>query len=80
MAEEPKKFTLQDLAQYDGKNGRPVYIAHKGKVYDVSASVFWFGGDHMGTHYAGKDLTSEIDMAPHREEVFERVKLVGVLI
>ena len=34
-------------------------------------------GDHMGMHDAGKDLTEELEMAPHREETFERVKFVG---
>jgi predicted heme/steroid binding protein len=37
-------------------------------------------GDHMGMHYAGKDLTEELELAPHREEMFKRVKLVGELI
>lgn len=33
-----KKFTREELAQYDGKNGNPAYVAYKGKVYDVSVS------------------------------------------
>ena len=37
-------------------------------------------GDHMGMHDAGKDLTEELEMAPHREETFARVKLVGELV
>jgi predicted heme/steroid binding protein len=80
LAEEPRKFTLEDLKQYDGKNGKPAYIVYKGKVYDVTQSGLWRGGEHMGLHEAGKDLTEEIELAPHREEVLERAKLVGTLV
>ncbi|MCW4046804.1 MAG: cytochrome B5 [Candidatus Bathyarchaeota archaeon] len=80
LAEELRKFTLEDLTQYDGKNGKPAYIAYQGKVYDVTQSGLWSGGEHMGLHEAGKDLTEEIEFAPHREEVLERAKLIGTLV
>jgi len=75
-----RKFTLDELKQYDGRDGRPAYFAYKGKVYDVTESYLWIGGDHQGQHEAGKDITSEIQSAPHGEEMLERVKLVGVLV
>jgi len=31
MEGSEKKFTLEELKQYDGKDGRPAYIAYKGK-------------------------------------------------
>jgi predicted heme/steroid binding protein len=77
---EQKKVTRQELEENNGKNGKPAYIAYKGKVYDVSQSSFWVDGDHLGMHQAGKDLTEELEMAPHREETFQRVKLVGELV
>ena len=75
-----RKFTLQELEQYNGKDGRPAYIAYKGKVYDVTENYVWIGGDHQGQHEAGKDLTDEMAMAPHGEETLDRVKQVGVLV
>jgi predicted heme/steroid binding protein len=80
LAEEPRKFTLEDLKQYDGKNGKPAYIAYQGNVYEVTESGLWSGGEHMGLHESGKDLTDEIELAPHREEVLEKVKLIGKLV
>ena len=80
MTDELKKFALEDLKQFDGREGRPAYIAYDGKVYDVSESFLWTEGDHQGQHVAGKDLTEEIKLAPHGEEMLERVKLVGVLV
>jgi len=80
MESTERKFTLEELKQYDGREGRPAYIAFKGKVYDVTDSYLWIEGDHQGQHVAGKDLTDEMKFAPHGEETLERIKQVGVLV
>jgi len=69
----------QELRNKDGKDGRPTYVAYNGKVYDVSKSKLWAGGTHMGRHHAGMDLTSLLPLAPHGEEVFQRVVTAGEL-
>lgn len=68
-----------ELEKYDGKNGKPAYIAYNGKIYDVTNSDMWTSGEHMGTHYAGGDLTDEIDDAPHDDRVLEKFKVVDEL-
>jgi len=77
---EQKKVTMQELEINNGKDGKPAYIVYQGKVYDVSQSSFWMDGDHLGMHQAGKDLTGELEMAPHKEENLQKVKLVGDLV
>jgi predicted heme/steroid binding protein len=79
LAGEPRKFTSEELEEHNGKNGKPAYIAYQGKVYDISQSDLWRDGEHMGLHQAGKDLTEELELAPHREEVLERAKLLGTI-
>jgi predicted heme/steroid binding protein/uncharacterized membrane protein len=74
-----KEFGLEELAQYNGENGKPVYIAHGGNVYDVSASKMWKTGTHMKRHRSGADLTADIQAAPHTPEVLGRFRQVGVL-
>jgi predicted heme/steroid binding protein len=76
---ENKKITFQELKENNGKNGKPAYIVYQGKVYDVSDSAMWIDGEHMGLHQAGKDLTEELEMAPHRDENLKNVKFVGDL-
>jgi predicted heme/steroid binding protein len=80
LAEEPRRFTSKELEEHNGKNGKSAYIAYQGKVYDISGSDLWRDGEHMGMHQAGRDLTEELELAPHREEMLERVKLVGELV
>lgn len=75
-----KKITRQELEQNNGTNGKPAYVAYNGKVYDVTESSFWVGGDHFGAHQAGKDLTEELAAAPHDALNLERVKYVGDLV
>jgi len=74
-----KEFSPEELAQFNGQDGKPVYIAHGGKVIDVTASKLWKGGLHMKRHHAGKDLTTDIQAAPHKLEVLDRYPQVGVL-
>jgi predicted heme/steroid binding protein/uncharacterized membrane protein len=74
-----KEFTLDEVAQFSGENGKPTYIVHQGKVFDVSNSKLWKGGLHMRRHHAGKDLTTDFQAAPHGEEVLARYPQVGVL-
>jgi predicted heme/steroid binding protein len=83
MTSEPRTFTLEELAQFDGKDGRPAYVAVDGVVYDVSASAKWPGGVHIGCNLgsmAGQDLSEAITRAPARMRAnLERMPVVGTL-
>jgi predicted heme/steroid binding protein len=72
--------TQEQLSRFDGREGRPAYIAYKGKVYDVTESFLWMGGRHQALHQAGQDLTAVLDTAPHGEYLLERVPIIGRLI
>ena len=74
-----REFTVEELAAFDGKDGRAAYAAYKGTVYDISASAMWVEGDHEGWHAAGADLTAEHADAPHDEYVVD-FPAVGKLI
>ncbi len=74
-----KEFNVDELAGYNGENGNPSYIAHDGKVFDVSGSKLWRKGFHMKRHHAGHDLTNDLQAAPHEIDVLQRYPQVGVL-
>ena len=74
------ELTLEELAEYDGLDGQPAYIAVDGKIYDVTDDPNWQGGSHNG-FYAGQDLTSEIGSAsPHGTSVLAGVPHIGTLV
>lgn len=74
-----KEFDIEELSTFDGKEGRPAYVVHQGRVFDVTESKIWKNGVHMRRHHAGKDLTTDIKGAPHGTEMLERYPQVGVL-
>lgn len=74
-----KEFTAEELLSLNGRDGKPIYIAFQGKVYDVTKSPLWAKGLHMNRHSAGKDLAGEISAAPHGPEVLERYPQIGTV-
>jgi predicted heme/steroid binding protein len=73
-------LTLEELAAYDGKEGRPAYVAVDGIIYDMTDSARWRGGQHNG-FTAGKDLTQEINnISPHGVSVLSRMPVVGKIV
>lgn len=77
---EGKIFDPSTLAHFDGKDGKPAYIAFEGYVYDVTALGAWRGGFHFRQHRAGEDLTDEISKAPHGVERLENMERVGTYL
>lgn len=71
-----KTFTREELSRFDGRDGRPAYVAYEGRVYDVTGSDVFTDGDHLG-HDLGTDLTSAMDDAPHDDDVLEGFPIVG---
>ncbi len=77
---ETRDYTLNDLGQFDGKDGRPAYIAFKGTVYEVTGSRLWKNGLHLMKHAAGNDLTELLKTAPHGEDRILAMPQAGRLV
>ena len=73
-------MTSEELAYYDGKEGRQGYIAYGDTIYDVSKSGIWFDGVHFFKHPAGADLTRFLSQAPHGEEKILKMPKIGQLV
>ncbi|KAJ3208958.1 hypothetical protein HK099_008609 [Clydaea vesicula] len=53
-----KVFTAAELAQYNGESeGKPIYLAVKGVVYDVTKSAQMYGPTGGYKNFAGKDAS-----------------------
>jgi predicted heme/steroid binding protein len=75
-----KDLTPDELSQFDGKEGRPAYFAYSGKIYDATGRRMWKGGNHVGKHLAGSDLTDALKRAPHGEDKVVSLPLAGRLV
>jgi predicted heme/steroid binding protein len=71
-------ITQEELAEADGQDGNPAYVAINGVVYDVTDNDAWVNGEHQGLQ-AGQDYTTEIDEAPHGDTVLPDLPVVGTL-
>ena len=78
---EPKAgdLSFDELAQYDGTEGRAAYFAYQGKIYDATNSPLWKKGSHMGRHQVGCDLTDALAQAPHGEDKVLALPRIGTL-
>ena len=70
-------YTLEQLKKYNGKNGNPAYVAIDGTIYDVTNAKNWSNGEHKNGIAAGKDLSKEIDGAPHGRDVLSGLTIIG---
>ncbi|MEN6564261.1 MAG: cytochrome b5 domain-containing protein [Christensenella sp.] len=74
------ELTLSELAQFNGKDGNPAYVAVDGVIYDVTNLPKWKNGEHNG-YSAGQDLTDIIkNKSPHGVAKLKDVPVVGKLI
>ncbi len=74
-----QKYKKNQLALRNGQDYDEVWVAYKGKIYDLTDSRLWRNGKHY-EHWAGQDLTEELPDAPHTDEVFKKFKVVGELL
>ena len=74
-----QNYTSSQLALRNGQDYDEIWVAMAGKIYDVTDSKMWKDGKHY-EHWAGQDLTEELKDAPHTATVFEKFKIVGILV
>ncbi|MBR0600202.1 cytochrome b5 domain-containing protein [Sinanaerobacter chloroacetimidivorans] len=73
------EFTLEELAEYDGMEGRKAYVAINGVVYDVTDEPTWADGKHFGMT-AGKDLTDLYRSCHFWDAIIQKLTVVGRLV
>ena len=71
-------LTLEQLAQYDGREGSPAYVAVNGIIYDISPIPQWAQGVHFGIS-AGQDVTKRVNLC-HGGGILKRLRIVGRII
>ena len=80
VASNAGDLTLEELLQYDGKEGRKAYFSYHDEIYDATDSSLWKNGSHMRRHQAGCDLTDVLNQAPHGEDKVLALPRIGTLL
>lgn len=80
LPEGDRVFTIEELSDYDGLEGRMAYVAVDGIVYDVTNASNWNNGMHNGVRLAGTDATQAIMSSPHGKSVLSGLPVVGKLV
>ncbi|MBN1576275.1 MAG: hypothetical protein JW913_06985 [Chitinispirillaceae bacterium] len=76
-----RSLTIEELAGYNGADGKAAYVAIDGVIYDVSPIKAWRKGKHKGRHIAGTELGDAIrKKSPHGLKVLKNLKVVGKLV
>lgn len=71
-------FTIEELSNYDGTNGKKAYVGVEGIVYDVTNLASWGKGTHFG-NFAGMDLTKEFISCHNDKTILDNAIKVGTL-
>lgn len=75
---QKKEFTLDELTGYNGKNGKPAYIAIEGIVYDISNEAVFKELKNIEI-IAGKDLTEQFNFYHRINQGINKIPRVGVV-
>ncbi|XP_021758019.1 probable steroid-binding protein 3 [Chenopodium quinoa] len=69
------EFTLQQLKQYDGTDpSKSVYVAIKGRVFDVSTGKNFYGPGGAYAMFAGKDASRALaKMSKNEDDVVSNI-------
>lgn len=74
-----RTLTVEELTQYNGRNGKPAYVAINGIVYDVTGNAAWAAGTHFGLR-AGNDLSIQFSSCHLQNDILLRLPVVGNLL
>ncbi|KAI1083006.1 cytochrome b5 [Whalleya microplaca] len=67
-----KTFTPRELLPYNGANNAPVYLAVRGRVFDVSSGRNFYGPGGMYENFAGRDASRGLALHSFDEEMLTK--------
>jgi membrane-associated progesterone receptor component len=73
-------FTLEELRTFDGRNGKAIYIALQGIVFNVSSSVSFYGEGGAYAILAGRDASRALATMSLHENNVDNPTLEGVYL
>jgi membrane-associated progesterone receptor component len=75
-----REFTREEIREYDGKEGRPIYICIANKVFDCSEAANFYGPGGSYEAFAGRDITRAAAKFSTEERYLASPSLVGLTL
>lgn len=70
-----KTYSRKDVAQFNGKDGKPVWMIYRGAVYDFTSYLDKHpGGRKVMLEYAGRDCTKDFESMGHTADALTAMK------
>lgn len=67
-----RTYTPPTLFPFSGKDGKPIYLAIRGRVFDVSRKAHFYGPGGPYENFAGRDATRGLAMGSFDEEMLTK--------
>lgn len=67
-----RTFTPPTLLPFNGKDDKPIYLAIRGRVFDVSHKAHFYGPGGPYENFAGRDATRGLAMGSFDEEMLTK--------
>ncbi|KJZ73289.1 hypothetical protein HIM_07293 [Hirsutella minnesotensis 3608] len=72
MAEQAARYTPRTLLPFDGRDGRQVYLAVRGRVFDVSSGRNFYGPGGPYENFAGRDASRGLACGSFDEDMLTK--------
>jgi len=77
--EPPRNFTYDQLKMFNGEDeDKPIYVALKGDVFDVSAAAGYYGKEGAYSMFAGHDATKNLAKLSFEQEDLNQPSTEGL--
>ena len=76
--EPPRDFTLEQLRECNGTNEKPIYVALKREVYDVSSAPDFYGPQGSYSCFAGRESSRAMAKLSFDEEELSNLSLKDI--
>ena len=76
--EPPRDFTLEQLRECNGTNGKPIHIALRREVYDVSSAPDFYGPEGSYSCFAGREASRAMAKLSFDEAELDNLNLMDI--
>lgn len=71
----PREYTVDELFENDGRNGKPIWLSAKGEIFDVTKGADFYGPEGGYSLMAGRDASRSLSLVSLERKDIENNRL-----